>query len=239
GGAGASDLCAAWEDTEFDPEQRAFYYVRVLENPSCRWSTFVCRSVGVDPLGPNCAAQAAAAGSAFADCCLDQTNDAFMAPVTQERAWTSPIWYRPEAVARLRGGVRFGANPGTDVLTLRIALHRPPADFDPAPHDLVVRLTDDDEIWSATIPAGTLAGGGKGRFVLADPSGHVDGIRKLVLVPGGQRGARLVLRTVPLDLTRADRSDHMVTVALASGDWRATHTRLWAGRGDGLRPGRP
>jgi hypothetical protein len=93
-GTGAAELCTVWEDPAFDETQPSFYYARVLENPSCRWSTYVCKHFGIDPFSPTCSADAA--GTGLGNCCLDETNDATVSPVTQERAWTSPIWYRPE-----------------------------------------------------------------------------------------------------------------------------------------------
>jgi hypothetical protein len=101
-GRGASGLCTVWEDASFDPTQHAFYYARVLENPSCRWSTYVCKELGVDPFSPTCLADADAAGTGLRSCCLDERSDAFVSPVTQERAWTSPIWYRPASRGRER-----------------------------------------------------------------------------------------------------------------------------------------
>jgi hypothetical protein len=75
-GSGAATLCGVWTDPGFDPEERAFYYVRVLENPSCRWSAWEC--LRIDPESRPVA-------------CTDPT-----VPTTvQERAWTSPIWYSP------------------------------------------------------------------------------------------------------------------------------------------------
>src|SRR5256712_3517419 len=64
-GKGFRELCAEWRDPHFKRGQRALYYVRVLENPTCRWSTRVCRAAGVDPFASACAAQAAQAGPAL------------------------------------------------------------------------------------------------------------------------------------------------------------------------------
>ncbi|MDQ1242533.1 MAG: hypothetical protein QG550_1785 [Pseudomonadota bacterium] len=67
---GAAELATVWTDPDFDPAERAFYYVRVLEIPTPRWSTIDAVRLGVPvPKG---------------------------LPVSiQERAWTSPIWYTP------------------------------------------------------------------------------------------------------------------------------------------------
>jgi hypothetical protein len=68
---GASELGTVWSDPDFDPAQKAFYYARVIEIPTPRWSTYDAFRFGIDiPKG---------------------------APTsTQERAYTSPIWYTPK-----------------------------------------------------------------------------------------------------------------------------------------------
>ena len=67
---GAAELKSLWRDPNFDSKERAFYYVRVLERPTCRWSTWDAIRSGRLPR-PDLPA------------------------TIQERAWSSPIWYTP------------------------------------------------------------------------------------------------------------------------------------------------
>ncbi len=69
---GAAELVGRWTDDAFDATQPALYYVRVLEIPTPRWTTYEAVRNGL-PLVPD-------------------------VPATiQERAWTSPIWYTPQS----------------------------------------------------------------------------------------------------------------------------------------------
>jgi hypothetical protein len=72
---GSTELKTFWTDPEFDPGLHAFYYARVLEIPTPRWTTIQAKQLGIAP--PD-----------------------IVSATIQERAWTSPIWYTPSAEAR-------------------------------------------------------------------------------------------------------------------------------------------
>ena len=67
---GDAELFTVWEDPDFDPDQHAFYYARVIEIPTPRWTAYEALRFG-----------------------LDLPDEVPM--TTQERAYTSPIWYTP------------------------------------------------------------------------------------------------------------------------------------------------
>ncbi|MFP6654911.1 MAG: DUF3604 domain-containing protein, partial [Myxococcota bacterium] len=67
---GQAEMSAVWQDPSFDPAQSAFYYVRVIEIPTPRWTAYDVKRFGIEaPDG--------------------------VPMTTQERAYSSPIWYTP------------------------------------------------------------------------------------------------------------------------------------------------
>ena len=76
---GDAQLRRVWTDPEFDAGERAFYYARVLENPTCRWSTWDAIRAGTEPRSD-------------------------LPTTLQERAWSSPIHYFPAVDSDLVSG---------------------------------------------------------------------------------------------------------------------------------------
>jgi hypothetical protein len=68
---GAPELLTVWTDPDFDPTQSAFYYARVIEIPTPRWTAYDAKRFKIQ-----------------------MPEEVPM--VTQERAYTSPIWYTPK-----------------------------------------------------------------------------------------------------------------------------------------------
>jgi hypothetical protein len=138
--------------------------------------------------------------------------------VIQERAWTSPIWYRPAGVARVHGRIGFGRRAASDVLTLRVSLGRAD-EIDLAHDDLTLRVTDADELLAVTIPADPRAR--RTRHL------RLPGVARATVAKRRDGTLRLALRTRRRDLGAADHADHMVTVSLAAGKYRVSSTRRW------------
>ncbi len=233
-GPGSSELCAIWRDPDFDRNEHAFYYARAIENPTCRWSTRVCKSLGVDPLAADCEAQAAIAGD-FENCCLDADNDSFAQPVIQERAWSSPIWYRPEAVAKLNARATLRGEPGTHRLRLALGIYRLPSGLDPSQAEFELTLRDDDEILTVALPAGSFIRKGPGQYRFRDASGTFGRGSQINLRIGPRDRGTLRVDLRGLDLQNADRVEHMIEVAMNLGSYTAEQTRLWEVRNESLR----
>ena len=68
---GAAELISVWEDPDFDPSLQAFYYARVIEIPTPRWTAYEAKRFGIE-----------------------MPDEVPM--ITTERAYTSPIWYTPK-----------------------------------------------------------------------------------------------------------------------------------------------
>ncbi len=75
-GEGHAELCRVWEDPDFDPGKRAVYYLRAVENPTCRYSQWACIRLPEDERPDAC-------------------RHELFSRTLQERAWSSPIWYTP------------------------------------------------------------------------------------------------------------------------------------------------
>jgi len=73
-GTGDETHCAVWVDEQFDSTQDAYYYARVIQNPTCRWVAYDCMNASPEARPAAC-------------------DDPTIQKSHHERAWTTPIWY--------------------------------------------------------------------------------------------------------------------------------------------------
>lgn len=213
-GAGFSTLCATWKDPDFDKEQRAFYYARVVENPSCRWSQYACNAAGVDCNG--------VVPPEYTLCC-----DGSLPSTIQERAVTSPIFYRPETFSKMRAKIlKKSIAPGDEELRISAKVYQVHDDLDPDTNDLTIEVRDDEVVYSATVAAGTMTKKGS-TWLLKDPLGSVGGIKLLKIKKKGNGGATMALKTIGLPMSNIHSGEHMVHVAVTSGNMKLDHRRIW------------
>ena len=96
-------LCTVWHDPNFDATHRAYWYARAFEVPSCRWSTRLCVANGIDCSqlqASNGMFPSGSAMSGYEGCCrIEGAPGSFRGAnafnTITERAWASPIWYKP------------------------------------------------------------------------------------------------------------------------------------------------
>lgn len=219
-GAGAASLCATWEDPNFNPSERAFYYARVVDNPTCRWSTYLCNAEGVD-----CSSPPVAAG--LEECCNEDVPKTI-----QERAWSSPIFYRPESIGKFKGAVKLHGSSGENSLKLKASIENVASQLNPTNEDLVIEVTDNQDVFAVTIPAGTMTEVKPGSFWSLENS---LGIRKASLKISGKGKGKLSLQTEKVGSPMTPFVDHFVHTKITAGAFQAEHSRMWKRYGNSLQ----
>jgi hypothetical protein len=219
-GVGVASSCTLWEDPDFDPDQRAFYYARIIENPTCRWSAHVCNAEGVDCDLPNVPV-------GMEECCNEE-----LPKVIQERAWSSPIFYRPESFGKFKGQVRLHGSTGENSMKVKGGFHNTSGLLDPTNDDLTIAVTDDGDILNVTIPAGTMTELKPGRSWVLE--GQL-GFKKLSLKINGSGKGKLTVQTEKVGTTLTPFVDHFVHTKLTVGNFQAEHSRMWTVKGSSLK----
>jgi hypothetical protein len=215
-GTGHPSLCTVWQDPKFRPDERAFYYARILENPVCRWSTRLCNDLGVD------CSNLGSVPSEYIECCGNLVDKSI-----QERAWTSPIFYQPEGFG-VKGRLRYGSGVGDGDMKMQLTIGEVSSDIDLVANGLTMLITDDDSVYAVTIPAGSFIEKKPGRaYIFKDKAGLNAGIRVATLKITSKGTGKLTIKAKGLDLANAEASNHRLDVQLVTGTYDHTDSRYW------------
>jgi len=138
---------------------------------------------------------------------------------------------------KLNAKIKFGSSPGTDKLVFVAKLGAGGTEFDPATRAIALTLSDDDQIFTVTIPAGTLVANPTGkRFTYVDPSGSLGGVTKAIFVKGKVGGlATLKILAGPMSLSNADPFPHDIDTSLDFGAQSIDDRRLFNTINNGLK----
>ena len=174
--------CVTWTDPAFDPKEPAFYYARVKEQPTWRWSHYDCERLRES--NPN-DWQAVAPG-----CASNDPSNGGLDVMVQQRAWTSSIWYLPGGPVTVRTTILdirdgpaarrfvFRSRTGADSSDHRVVVPRPGSIGDPTASGIVgggtltVVNPDSGERFTATLPASGWRLRGR-RYTFDDPGGPI------------------------------------------------------------------
>ena len=225
-GTGFDSLCGVWTDPKFNGTEDASYYARVAENPVCRWHQYLCNGAVFD------CSDLGSVPLSYQLCCDDQQ----WPDTINERAWTSPIFYIPEEVGLRKAQIKYGKKGGDDKLKLDATIGKLTAEFDVAANDLTVILRDDDDFFSAVIPAGSFVANSSGtKFKYKDKLGTIAGIKTAQLKTSTKKPNQLKINTIKTDFSTADATTHQVELDVSIGAFQSTDETLWEYDGKRLR----
>jgi hypothetical protein len=145
----------------------------------------------------------------------------------QERAVASPIYYHPSYAGLTKGKISFEDVAGEDTLQLHILIPDAPADLDPATNDVTITLADDVDVWTVTIPAGTMEVKKAGAsYAYKDKTGALGGVTGLS-VKISKGAAKIKLKAATLDLSGITEESQKLTVDFVTGTYSQTMARPW------------
>ena len=118
-----------------------------------------------------------------------------------------------------KGSIKFGASPGEDRLKLKLEVGTGATEFDPATRAITLTVSDNDQIYTVTIPAGTMTASPSGKtFKFKDKLGTNNGLTTASFKRGKPgKVSKLSFRTGDRDLSNADQTNHTISIVVNFG----------------------